>query len=102
VRQQASKNVLMKDGKARRVPADRAQELIDSGKAKRYISNTIYRAMKLGIDIKDFNNRDEDGRLRARIRDLRDQNESKRKKAEKAKKRAEKELAKIESEDAED
>lgn len=61
------KNVLMKDGKARRVPTDRADELIESGQAKRFISNTIYRAMKLGIEITNFNDRDEKGKLKERI-----------------------------------
>lgn len=71
MRKQAAKNVLMKDGKARRVPGDRADELIESGQAKHHISNTVYRAMKLGIEVGDPKTRDEKGVLRAKIKDAR-------------------------------
>lgn len=85
---QASKNILMKDGSVRRRPADECELLIDKGQAKRYISNTIYRAMSLGIEVKNFNDRDEKGVLRGKIRDLTQKAEAKRKKKE-AKKKAE-------------
>jgi hypothetical protein len=78
----------MKDGSVRRRPADECELLIDKGQAKRYISNTIYRAMSLGIEVKNFNDRDEKGVLRGKIRDLTQKAEAKRKKKE-AKKKAE-------------
>jgi hypothetical protein len=60
-------NVLMKDGSPRRVGHKRAESLVDSGQARRYISNTIYRAMRLGIEVKDFGTQDLKGKLRKQI-----------------------------------
>jgi hypothetical protein len=67
VRDQASINVLLKDGKARRLPRNRAEKLFEQGLAKRYISNTVYKAMKLGITVKDHGTRDMDGALKKQI-----------------------------------
>jgi hypothetical protein len=67
VRQEALKNVLMNDGTARRLPVSQAETLLEGRQAKRYISNTVYRALKLGIEVKNLNTRDEDGALRERI-----------------------------------
>lgn len=64
-------NVLMKDGKARRVPRGKAEDLLDSGRAVRYISNTVYRAMQLGIEVKDHGTKDLNGKLRAKIAEAR-------------------------------
>jgi hypothetical protein len=58
----------MKDGTVRRRPSDQCEHLLETGKAKRYISNTIYRAVSLGIEVKDFGDRDEKGALKKRIR----------------------------------
>lgn len=93
MRKVAAKNVLMKDGKARRVPGNVADELIASGQAKRFISNTVYRAMKLGIEVKDFGTRDDNGNLRAAIKEARASVESKKQKAEAKKKKDKKEHA---------
>jgi hypothetical protein len=98
VRKQAAKNVLMKDGSARRVPGDRAEELISTGQAKHYISHTVYKAMKFGIEVKDPRTRDEDGVLRAQIREARGRSEKKGKKKEEAERRkADKEAAQEEA-----
>ena len=67
MRKSAAKNVLMKDGKVRRVEGDHADQLVDSGQAA-FISNTVYRALKLGIEVKDPRTRDNDGSLRAQIK----------------------------------
>ena len=80
-------NVLMRDGKARRVSRDQAERMLAKGEAKHYISNTVYRAMKLGIEVTDPKTRDEKGVLRGKIKDARE-------KVEKRKKRKEKEAAK--------
>lgn len=66
---QAAKNVLMKDGTVRRRPADECEHLIDKGQAKRYISNTLYRAASLGIEVKNWSDRDEKGVLKRKIQD---------------------------------
>ena len=71
MREQAAKNVLMNDGKGRRVPADQCEALLASGQAKHYISNTVYRALKLGIEVKNPKTRDEKGELRRRYREAR-------------------------------
>lgn len=92
MRKQAAKSVLMKDGKARRVPGDRADELIETGQAKHYISNTVYRAMALGIEVKDPKTRDENGQLRAKIREARERAEKRHKKKEAKKAREEEEV----------
>lgn len=84
MRDQAAKNVLMKDGTVRRRPANECEQLLDSGQAKHYVSNTVRRAVKLGIEVKDFKTRDQDGKLRGLIRDAR----------QKAEKRAEKKVKK--------
>ena len=67
MRKQASKNVLLSSGRTQRIPLDRAEALLASGAAKRFVSNTIHRAMSLGIEVKDFDTRDEVGKLKARI-----------------------------------
>lgn len=96
VRKTAAKNILMRDGTARRVPGDQAEELVSSGKARRFISNTIYRAMKLGIEVKDHGTRDDNGRLAALIKAARTKVATKKQKAEAKKK------AKAESAEADD
>jgi len=99
VRKSSVKNVLMKDGTARRVPGERAEELLDSGQAQHYISNTIYKALKLGIEVPDTKTRDGDGKLRAKIRDAREREGKKRKKKdEKDARKADREEA-LESDD---
>lgn len=75
-----SMNVLMRDGSARRVPRETAEQLLKQGQAKRYISNTVYRALALGIEVKDPGTRDEDGVLRDKIRAAKVREEKKRKK----------------------
>jgi len=85
VRKQDPKNVLMNDGSVRRVPGDTAEQLIDSGQAKQFISNTVYRALKLGIEVSDPKTRDEKGTLRAKIlaaREKQEKRKTKRKEAE--------------------
>jgi len=67
VRDEKSINVLLKDGKARRLPRNRAEKLFGDSLAKRYISNTVYKALKLGITVKDHGTRDMDGALKAQI-----------------------------------
>jgi hypothetical protein len=95
VRKQSPKNVLMKDGKARRVPGDVADQLIQSGQAKHFISNTVYRALKHGIEVNDPKTRDEKGVLRAKVRDARDRSEKRRRKREEQERRkADQEVAK--------
>ena len=69
MRDEQSINVLLKDGKARRLPRNRATKLFEQGLAKRYISNTVYKAMKLGITVKDHGTRDMDGTLRKQIQE---------------------------------
>ncbi|MGD9725458.1 MAG: hypothetical protein AB7L09_01045 [Nitrospira sp.] len=77
VHDRPSKNILMKDGTARRVPEDECERLLSKGQAKRYISNTIYKALALGIDVKNFDDRDEGGKLRSKIAAARDKAEAK-------------------------
>ena len=67
MRDERSINVLLKDGKARRLPRNRAEKLFEQGLAKQYISHTVFKAMKLGIEVKDPNTRDDDGSLRKQI-----------------------------------
>ena len=84
IRKERLINVLMKDGTQRRIGFKRAEALIASKQAKRYISNTIYRAMKLGIEVKNFGDMDLKGKLRKQI------NEAKAKPTKQEKKPAEK------------
>lgn len=60
-------NVLMKDGAARRVPRELAEELLSKGKAKRFISKTVYKALSLGIEVKNPNTLDKDRKLKNQI-----------------------------------
>jgi len=90
-RQMAAKNVLMKDGTVRRAPEDQCEFLLETGQAKRYVSNTVYRAVKLGIEVKDHGTRDEKGALRKKIREARGKEDAK------AAKKAAKEAAKEEA-----
>ena len=84
-------SVLMKDGTPRRVGIRQADKLVSSGQAKRFISNTIYRALKLGIEVKDLNTRDDKGTLRKQIREARAAAESvKQEKSEKKREKSEK------------
>jgi hypothetical protein len=85
-------NVLLKSGKGRRLPRDRAEQLIDSGQARHYISNTVYRAMVLGIEVEDPKTRDPDGELRAKIREAKAKLEKKKSKADKKREKEEREL----------
>lgn len=81
MRKQSPKNVLMKDGTARRVPGNEADALITAGKAKRFISNTVYRAISLGIEVKDPGTMDQNGALKKLIDAARETEKSKRAKA---------------------
>ena len=92
MRKQAAKNILMKDGKARRVPGDVAEQLIESGQAKHYISNTVYRAMKFGIDVPDPKTRDEKGVLRTKIQAARERAVKRRKKDDDKREKEERDL----------
>jgi hypothetical protein len=88
-RNEVPKNVLMKDGNVRRVDDRTADQLMDSGQAKRFVSNAVRRAMKLGIEVKNFGIND---------KDLKSQIDAARKKAEdKAHKAAQKKAAKEEN-----
>ena len=60
-------NVLMRDGTPKRVPMDRAEDLLSRGEAKRYISHTVYRALRNGIEVKNLSTLDTDGKLKALI-----------------------------------
>ena len=91
---QASMNVLMKDGSAKRLPADECDRLVDSGQAKRFISNTVYKAIKLGIEVKDPSTRDEKGELRKLIAAARGSETAKRQKSEAKKREKQKEHVK--------
>ena len=93
MRKQSPKNILMSDGTARRVPADEADELLASNKAKRFISNTVYRALKLGIEVKDPGTQDPKGALKKLIDAARESEKTKQQKAAKKKKERQKELA---------
>ena len=77
----------MKNGKARRVPGDDADELVHSGQAKHYISNTVFRAMKLGIEVPDPKTRDDDGALHTEILEARVGLEKQREKSKKKRKK---------------
>lgn len=88
-----AKNVLMEDGTYLRIPGDQAEQLIASGKAKHYVSKTVYRAWKLGIEIKDPKTRDEDGQLRDQIKEIKKKLEIKRKKLEAKRKKLAKQAA---------
>lgn len=81
---------LMKDGTARKIPRNRAEEMLTSGEVKRYISQTIFKAMQVGIEIKNFNDRDESGKLRAQIRAIKEKATQERAKKEKTKDASEK------------
>jgi len=80
VRKTAAKNILMKDGSAKRLPASQCESLLAENKARRFISNTVYRAMKLGIEVKDPGTRDDNGRLSALIKAARAKAETKKQK----------------------
>lgn len=47
--------VVMKDNTPRRVALKQAETLLSEGSARRYISRSIYKALMLGITVKDFN-----------------------------------------------
>lgn len=80
----------MKDGTPRRVVVSQADTLVSSGQAKRFISNTIYRALKLGIEVKNLDTRDDKGTLRKQIREARTVAESvKQEKSEKKREKSE-------------
>ncbi len=64
-------NILLKGGNAKRVPQDYAADLIANGEATRYISHTVYKALKLGIEVRNPGTRDTDGKLKAKIRAFR-------------------------------
>ena len=60
-------NVLLKNGKPKRITRDMAAKMIKAGEARRYISNTVYRALALGIKVKDPSTRDSNGKLKRKI-----------------------------------
>lgn len=78
---------LMKDGTSRKIPRDRAEEMLKSGEVKRYISNTIFKAMQAGIEVKNFSDRDENGKLRAQLRAITEKATQERAKKEKSEKK---------------
>lgn len=78
---------LMKDGTARKIPRDRAEEMLKSGEVRRYISQTIYKALQAGVVVKDFNDRDEGGKLRAQTRAITEKATQERAKKEKSEKK---------------
>lgn len=80
--------VLMKDGTPRRVAIDHADRLLDSGQARRYISRSIYKALRAGIEVKDLNTRN-DVALKAQIRKAKLVEEAKAKKPKADKKEVE-------------
>ena len=93
-------SVLMRDGTARRMPRSQAEEFLTNGQAKHYISKTVYRAMKLGIEVKNPKARDADGKLRSQIKSAQQKAEAARHKAEEKRKkkaadRAQQEAAQI-------
>ena len=92
MRKQSSKAILMKDGSARRVPGDVAEQLIDSGQAKHYISNTVFRALNFGIDVPDPKTRDEKGVLMTKIRAAREKAVKRRKKDDDKREKEERDL----------
>ena len=92
----AAKCLLMKDGTVRKVPEDQCDHMISSGQAKRYVSRTIYKAVQLGIEVKNFGDRDDKGTLRMKIAAARESEKAKRQKAEAKKKDRQKELSKME------
>jgi len=65
-----SKNVLFRDKTARRIKADEAEDLVIAGKAQ-YISNTVYKAVKLGVSIDAIRNRRDDKAIRLQMKQLR-------------------------------
>jgi len=81
-----AKNVLMNDGTPRRLPADECVRLVNGGQAKRFISNTVYKALKLGIEVKDPGTRDGQGVLRSQIAAAREAERARRQRAESKKK----------------
>ena len=85
------RNVLMRDGTVRRMPNEEAEKAVYGGRAKRFVSNTVYRAMKLGIEVKDPGTRDPKGELRAKVKDARAKAKASQHKAEEKKKKREKE-----------
>lgn len=64
--------ILMKDGSARKIPRNQSEELLRTGEARRYISKTAYRALQLGLTIKNFDSHDESLRLREAMRKLKE------------------------------
>ena len=83
----------MNDGTAQRVPSDQADALIESKKAKRFISNTIYRALKLGIEVTNYGDQDTKSVLGRKIKDARGKKKSVAHKADQKRKKKEKEEA---------
>jgi hypothetical protein len=77
----------MKDGTPRRLPRVQAEAKLKTGEAKRYISKTVYKALSLGIEVKNPNTRDEKGELKAQIRALTEKKAKR--EAKKAKEKAE-------------
>ena len=43
-------NIQFKDGKVSRIPRDRTEEIVSSGKAK-FISNTLFKAANAGVTV---------------------------------------------------
>jgi len=83
----------MNDGTGCRVPGDQADALIAGKKAKRFISNTIYKALRLGIEIKNYGDQDTNGVLKRQVQDLRTKKKSAAHKAEQKRKKKEQEEA---------
>lgn len=84
----------MFDGTVRRLPLNQCEAFLETKQARRFISNTIYRAMKLGIEVRDFNTRDDDGSLKKRIREASEKKTAAAHKAEQKKKKKEEEASK--------
>ena len=67
MRKSSVKNILLNDGTSKRLPHDECEELLATKKAKRFISNTVHRALKLGIEVKDHGTRDQGGKLKSLV-----------------------------------
>ncbi len=67
-------NVLMRDGSACRIPISRAERFLESGEAQRFISQTIYKAIKAGVVLKSYDCVD-DVKLKAEILALTEKSE---------------------------
>jgi hypothetical protein len=87
-----TRNVLMRDGSVRRVGRETAELLISNGQGVQYVSNTVFRAISLGLEVEDPSTRDEDGALLEQVRAAHERSLKKRKKEDRRREREEREL----------